>query len=137
MVKNWSVLKKDFLKISKHFVALKNKDRFKVETGKFIEKNEKELNNVDNDINKLKTSYKELCEYYAIDDKDKMYTQPEMMFKLFSNFFDDVDASMPVAPTEKKVFKPKHTMGAKIGGNASLEQQKKLMQSMRKIRNKI
>ena len=137
MVKNWSVLKKDFLKISKHFVALKNKDRFKVETGKFIEKNEKELNNVDNDINKLKTSYTELCEYYAIDDKDKMYTQPEMMFKLFSNFFDDVDASMPVAPTEKKVFKPKHTMGAKIGGNASLEQQKKLMQSMRKIRNKI
>ena len=94
--------------------ALKNNDKFKENAETFLIKFKNEKTKIKSEISDIESKYKNLMSYFCVNSKENIYNNPDELFKLFNNFFKDIDSAMPKI-VEKKAFVPKHNIGDRVG----------------------
>ena len=98
---------------------LKINDEFKEKAQNFLKQYKLQKNKIKNDLNDIDNKYNDLMIYFSVDPKESYYKNPDELFKLFNNFFKEVDSAIPKVE-EKKVFVPKHKIGDKVGNQREL-----------------
>ncbi|MCQ2818296.1 MAG: FH2 domain-containing protein, partial [archaeon] len=80
---------------------------------KFMDKYSQRFEDCEKDIESILEDYHSLANYYCISKKDPSYEQPELLFKLFGEFFVQYDKAMP---EEKVAYVRKYGVGQKFKG---------------------
>ena len=112
--------------LERNIESLKVNDEFKEKSEEFLKKYKTEKIKIKSDLSDIDNKYSDLMIYFCVDPKESYYKNPDELFKLFNNFFKEVDSAIP-KNVEKKVFVPKHKIGDKVGN------QRELLSNMMKL----
>ena len=108
-----NTIKKGAKEASTAITAITIDDVFMKRAKDLVNKANTEIEKTAKKFEEVEKNCQALIKNFGYEEKDAKYNKIEEFFKLFNNFFEDVDRAMPKEEL-KKVYNRKHEVGTKI-----------------------